>query len=90
MLNPEILVFRSGSLFKPRTGDAAIDSSNDSINLRIIDTNVYMAIQITLETAEALVKNVRSCLDKTLDWIEESWIHHKQVNSAYSFYLSYL
>lgn len=65
--SPEVLVFRSASLFKPRTGDVEVDASNDTINLRIIDTNVYMAIQITLETAEMLVKNVRSCLDKPLN-----------------------
>jgi len=66
-MKPDIHVFRSAPQFN-RNADGEViendpDGMSDSINVRIIDTNIYAAIRLSIVDARTLIRDIQSALD---------------------------
>jgi len=71
MSRPDIHVFRSAPQFATQNADGTenpqgtiADRSRDSINLRVIDTHVYLAINLSIADARALIADIQAAIDK--------------------------
>ena len=73
MGKPDIHVFRSAPQFTRdaegvEAGSCGRDSEVDSINVRVIDSNIYFALRLSILDAQNLIDAIQIAINKNEVW----------------------